>query len=54
MRPEQGIRFLRQFQELLAEGGFVATYKFALMQALADLSVEHEAARGASLCLYVE
>lgn len=54
MRPEHGIRFLRQFQELLAEGGFVATYKFALMQALADLSVEHEAARDGSLRLHVE
>ena len=40
MKPEFGIHFLRQFQELLAEGGFVATYKFALLQALADLSVE--------------
>jgi hypothetical protein len=54
MKPEQGIRFLRQFQELLAEGGFVATYKFALMQALADLSVEHQAAQDGSLRLHVE
>jgi len=54
MRPEQSIRFLRQFQELLAEGGFVATYKFALMQALADLSVEHETARDRSLRLHVD
>jgi len=54
MKPEQGIRFLRQFQELLAEGGFVATYKFALMQALADLSVEHEVAQDGSLKLHVE
>jgi 5-methylcytosine-specific restriction endonuclease McrA len=54
MKPEQGIRFLRQFQELLAEGGFVATYKFALMQALADLSVEHQAAHDGSLRLHVD
>jgi len=40
VKAEDGIRFLRQFQELLAEGGFVTTYKFALLQALADLSVE--------------
>ncbi|MCC5865696.1 MAG: hypothetical protein JJU31_11295 [Wenzhouxiangella sp.] len=37
MNAEDGVRFLRQFQELLAEGGFVATYKFALLQVLADL-----------------
>jgi len=54
MKPEQGIRFLRQFQELLAEGGFVATYKFALLQALADLSVEHDGAFDGSLSLHVE
>jgi len=34
------LEFLRKFQRLLAEGEFVATYKFALLQALADLSVE--------------
>ena len=54
MRAEDGIRFLRQFQELLAEGGFVATYKFALLQALADLSVEHPTAPDGSLPLSVE
>ena len=54
MRAEDGIRFLRQFQELLVEGGFVATYKFALLQALADLSVEHDGALDGSLSLHVE
>lgn len=54
MKAEDGIRFLRQFQELLAEGGFVATYKFALLQALADRSVEHGAAVDGSLSLPVE
>ncbi len=54
MRPDEAIRFLRQFQELLAEGGFVATYKFALLQALADLSVEHHGAFDGSLSLHVE
>jgi hypothetical protein len=34
------LEFLRKFQRLLSEGEFVATYKFALLQALADLSVE--------------
>ena len=54
MKPEAAIRFLRQFQELLAEGGFVATYKFALLQALADLSVEEKTAPDGSLRLHVE
>ncbi len=54
MKPDEAIRFLRQFQELLAEGGFVATYKFALLQALADLSVEQGAAADGSLPLHVE
>jgi len=38
--PEQQIQFLIKIQRLLGEGRFVATYKFALLQALADLSVE--------------
>ena len=54
MRAQEGIRFLQQFQELLAEGGFVATYKFALLQALADLSVEHSADMDGSLRVEVE
>ena len=54
MKPEAAIRFLRQFQELLAEGGFVATYKFALLQALADLSVEEPNSPDGSLRLHVE
>ena len=54
MNAEHGIQFLRQFQELLAEGGFMATYKFALLQALADLSVQHAAAPDGALDLPVE
>ncbi|RLA43917.1 MAG: hypothetical protein DRR42_21125 [Gammaproteobacteria bacterium] len=34
------LKFLRKIQRLLSKGEFVATYKFALLQALADLSVE--------------
>lgn len=34
------IEFLAYLQRLLDEGGFTATYKFALLMALADLSVE--------------
>src|SRR5262249_50289911 len=37
--PEEQVRFLRNVQRLLAEGLFVASYKFALVRALADLAV---------------
>ena len=37
--PEDQIRFLTNVQRLLAEGLFTATYKYALIAALADLSV---------------
>jgi hypothetical protein len=37
--PEQQVLFLRNIQRLLAEGQFVASYKFALLLALADLCV---------------
>lgn len=37
--PEEQVQFLRNVQRLLAEGQFVASYKFALIHALADLSV---------------
>jgi 5-methylcytosine-specific restriction endonuclease McrA len=36
------VTFLRKIQRILEEGDFVATYKFALLQSLADLSVEEE------------
>jgi hypothetical protein len=38
--PAQQIRFLTNVQRLLAEGLFTATYKYALIAALADLPVE--------------
>jgi hypothetical protein len=37
---EDQVRFLSNLQRLLAEGQFVATYKYALLLALADLAVE--------------
>src|SRR5215207_7442062 len=37
--PEEQVLFLRNVQRLLAEGSFVASYKFALIHALADLAV---------------
>lgn len=37
--PEEQIDFLRRFQRLLMEGQFTASYKFALLLAIADLCV---------------
>ena len=37
---EKQIEFLINIQRLLKEGAFVATYKYALLTALADLCVE--------------
>jgi 5-methylcytosine-specific restriction endonuclease McrA len=45
------VTFLRKLQRLLEEGDFVATYKFALLQALADLSVENDPAANGTLAL---
>jgi 5-methylcytosine-specific restriction endonuclease McrA len=41
-RPDSSaqVEFLTKIQRLLTEGSFTATYKFALLHALADLSVE--------------
>ncbi len=49
--PQDQIRFLQQIQRLLSEGEFVATYKFALLHALADLAVIHGEDSGAPLTL---
>jgi len=43
------IAFLRHIQALLEDGGFVATYKYALLHALCDLSVESSAAQDGTL-----
>jgi hypothetical protein len=52
---EQGavaqIAFLRNLQRLLDEGQFTASYKYALLLALADLSVERSAAPDGTLAL---
>jgi hypothetical protein len=37
--PQEQVEFLRTLQRLLTEGQFVASYKFALLRALADLAV---------------
>lgn len=53
MSAESSLRFLRQVQRLLDEGALVSTYKYALLQALADLSVEQEHGLDGSLRLAV-
>lgn len=50
---EEQVRFLTNIQRLLAEGEFVASYKFALLLSLADLSVERGDESGAGLALTV-
>ena len=51
--PEEQVLFLRNIQRLLAEGQFVASYKFALLLALADLCVLKGDDSGASLELTI-
>ena len=46
---EAQIQFMVNVQRLLDEGLFTASYKFALLLALADLSVEHGDESGAPL-----
>lgn len=48
-RPIGELEFLRKLQRVLAEGDFVATYKFALLNALADLCLERASAADGSL-----
>ncbi len=47
--PEAQLSFLSKLQRLFAEGDFTATYKYALLVALADLAVEYGADDGAEL-----
>ena len=47
--PEQQVDFLRKVQRLLSEGIFTASYKFALLHALADLAVVKGDESGAPL-----
>jgi 5-methylcytosine-specific restriction endonuclease McrA len=51
---EEQIRFLNNIQRLFTEGGFTATYKYALLMALADLSVELEPHPGAAAIFRIE
>jgi hypothetical protein len=43
------VAFLGQIERLLSEGQFVATYKYALLVAIADLSVQHGRDDGSEL-----
>jgi 5-methylcytosine-specific restriction endonuclease McrA len=49
--PEAQLLFLTKLQRLFNEGNFVATYKYALLMALAELSVEYGSDSGDSLLL---
>jgi hypothetical protein len=51
---DEQIQFLVNLQRLLAEGLFVATYKFALLLSLADLAVEKGDDSGAAMKLATE
>ncbi len=48
---DEQVRFLALLQRLLAEGVFTASYKYALLLALADLAVEHGDESGSALPL---
>jgi 5-methylcytosine-specific restriction endonuclease McrA len=50
-RAEEQLAFLAKLQRLFAEGDFTATYKFALLIALADLAVEQGSDTGDELTL---
>lgn len=56
MKPsaEEQLVFLQNIQRILSEGNFVSTYKFALLHALADLSVIKGDDSGAPLELTTE
>lgn len=51
--PADQLAFLNNMQRLLNEGDFSATYKFALLAALADLSIEHDIAPDGTLTLSI-
>ncbi len=51
---DEQIRFLGNVQRLLDEGSFVASYEFALLLALADISIEHGDDSGAPMIVEIE
>jgi hypothetical protein len=54
LASDEQIRFLANLQRLLDEGSFVASYQFALLLALADLSIEHGDDSGLPLTVSTE
>ena len=42
MAMQQQLDFIAYIQRMLVEGDFSATYKFALLHALADISIEKQ------------
>ena len=52
--PSFQLQFLRDLQRILQEGSFTATYKFAVVHALADLSVEYGDDTGEPLPVYLQ
>lgn len=51
---EEQLRFLNNVQRVLTEGSFVATYKYALLMALADICVEAGSDADCSFALEVD
>jgi 5-methylcytosine-specific restriction endonuclease McrA len=49
--PEQQLEFLQQIQHLFEDGDFVATYKFSLLMALAEIAVERGSDDGQPLSI---
>lgn len=49
--PEFQVAFIRYIQRLMVEGGFIATYKFALLHALADICIEQPIKNGSQISL---
>jgi hypothetical protein len=51
VEPQQQLEFLSNIQRLLGEGQFTATYKYALLLAIADICVEDGEDDGASFLI---
>ena len=49
--PEFQLNFLQKLQRILSEGQFTATYKFAVLHALADLAITSDDNYGGPLIL---
>ena len=52
VEPQQQLQFLSNIQRLLSEGQFTATYKYALLLAIADICVEDGEDNGAPFVIH--